>query len=349
MKRTPLVLLALALVVSLALSLAACGGSSAPGGGGSAASATVSIMTDYLPNGKYAPLVVAQKEQLYSKQALNVTIIPGKGSTLTAQAVANGQVNFGIVYDAVYALAVAKGEPIVSVGQYDAGSTFGFFVPKDSNITSIADLAGHKVIIAPGTPQALVLDGVFSLAGISPSSVQRLSLAPAVADSAYVSGTGDALAEELTYAPLIQPKRPSRALPWAAVGFQLPDYSIVVNQSYLQAHKDVVARFLKATYQGITDALADPSRAVAGYAADNPTLQTDVIAGEFNNMSPYWCSTAMQKAGEVYGYHNGAAWTAGVSLLQKVAGLSSSISAGNLYTNIFFESPYLVSTVKCQA
>src|ERR1051325_3020439 len=108
-------------VLCSATGVVACGGNSngnggAQGGSGSSAKGltTVTFETDYLPNGKYVPFAYGLEKGYFRQEGINLQMKYGRGSGLTAQAVATGKVDIGMVDSGVLALAVSKGAPLKS-------------------------------------------------------------------------------------------------------------------------------------------------------------------------------------------------------------------------------------------
>src|SRR3546814_9241737 len=107
----------------------------------------VKFQMDFVPQGLYAGFFYAKAKGYYAAENLNVELIDGKGSALAIEAVANGNVDIIDASSGIAALAIGQGREIVSVGMFLAKSTFGFFVPENSGIKSIKDLAGKSVEI----------------------------------------------------------------------------------------------------------------------------------------------------------------------------------------------------------
>ncbi|TAM92561.1 MAG: hypothetical protein EPN43_02265 [Jatrophihabitans sp.] len=324
----------------------------APGGHSSQSApppmVTVTFETDYLPNGKYAPFIYGQDQGYFRQEGINLDLKYGRGSGLTASAVATGNVDIGMVDSGVVATAIGKGEPIKSVGLYLGMNDFAFYVPNDSPIKSIADMKGHSLIAPPGTPQAVVAPAVFKLAGLKDGDVKFLAIAAALGDSSYAKGQGDAIGEAVNFAPIFQKTRPSRELPWVDVGYKMPGFSIVVSTSTLSSEPDVVARFLKAMYRSLVAALDDPTAAAAAYAKSQPTLEQGLVEPEWKLLIPYFCSDAQVAAKVPIGYQEASDWSAGISILQQTGGVPQSVTADSVYTNSLFDQNH-VSTQACSS
>src|SRR4051794_18693403 len=117
MRRIALIGSCLALAASVTAA-AGCGredaGSSSGGQGGGTEKVTFRL--NWVIAGNHAPLYLAQKQGFWKQCGLDVSMAAGKGSSDTAQLVANGSQDFGLT-DAVSVVAGrARGLPIKSLG-----------------------------------------------------------------------------------------------------------------------------------------------------------------------------------------------------------------------------------------
>lgn len=300
---------------------------------------TVSFETDYLPNGKYSPFIYGQEKGYFRKEGIKLTMSYGKGSVLTADAVATGKVEIGMVDSGVLTLSVGKTHsPLKSVGLYYARNDFAFFVPDTSPVTKISQLAGKSLVVAPGTPQATVTTAVLALATLSPKSVHEISVSPSLADSTYAQQKGDAIGEAVNFSPIFEKTRPSRPLPWVSVGYKTPGFSFAVTDHTLQTKPGVIARFLTATYESEVASLEHPTAATAAYAAKNQTLASTLIKKEWTLTKPYICTPTMVEHNADVGDQTPAQWSTAVKVLKQYETLPSSVTAKNIYTDQLFKS-----------
>ena len=326
------------LLAAIALLLAA---------GGASAQTKVRFQMDFVPQGLYAGFFYAQAKGYYAAEKLDVELIDGKGSALTVENLAGGNIDIGEANSGVAALAIGQGREIVSVGMFLGKSTFGFFVPRDSGITSIKALSGKSLVMTPGTPEALLLPAVFKLAGVDfDTDIKKISVEAAQKLTTYARGVGDAMVTSLPYGDaIVQPLRASNTLPWTGAGFVLPDYSFLVQRSTLQTHPDMIAAFLRATYRGLAEATAHPDEAVADVVKARPLVKPSVAKDQWREYITYFCSDGM--AGKPLGEHSPEDWSRGLKTLQEYAGLKGPLDAGRFYTNAFFTGANPVSKTTC--
>lgn len=100
----------------------------------------------------YDPVYIAKDKGFFEKEGIDVEIVDVvAGGATSAQMVANGSVQGGLLSNMAIANAVGNGLPIIAVS--DIQSAFNdspleeFFVRKDSEIKTIKDLKGKKIAI----------------------------------------------------------------------------------------------------------------------------------------------------------------------------------------------------------
>jgi len=317
------------------------------GTAGAAAQTKVRFQVDFVPQGLYSGFFYAMAKGYYAAEKLDVEMVDGRGSGLTVEAVASGNVDIGEANSGVAALAIGQGRDIVSVGMFLGKSTFGFFVPQNSSTNSIKSLAGKSLVMTPGTPEAFMLPAVFKLAGVDfDKEVQKIAVEAPQKLTTYARGVGDSMVTSLPYGdPIIQPLRASRTLPWTDVGFVLPDYSFLVKRSTLQAQPQMIAAFLRASYRGMNDATANVDEAVGIIVKARPLLKPDVTKQQWLNFIKFFCSDGMD--GKPLGWHSPDDWSRGLKVLQEYAALKGPTDADRFYTNTFFTGDRLVSKTAC--
>lgn len=295
-----------------------------------------------------APFSYADELGLYADEGLDVTIEDGSGSLLTAQDVAAGNTDVGLVGGSAAAQGIDSGMEIISVGMLYGRSSFGVIVPDDAGIASLQELAGHSVVTSPGSPETIMLPAALRKENVDQSQVSIISVDASAKVSTYIGGQGDTLGTAVPFfMPIIGDTRPSSGLLFEDVGAGFPDFSLVVRRETLQDQPEMIASFLRATYDGLDAALEDPSAAVGSLAAiretmDNLPAQTQQLA----NYEDFVCSEEM--SGQPVGWHAEEDWTAGLVVLQEFGNVNGDVEdLSQFYTNEFFEGPDTVSEQTC--
>jgi sulfonate transport system substrate-binding protein len=104
-----------------------------------------------------------------------------------------GAIDFGIAGETPPIFAQAAGAPLVYLA-YDPPAPRGeaILVPKDSAVTSVADLRGKKVALNKGSNVHYLLVKALEKAGLKYTDIQPVFLAPADALAAFTRGSVDA-------------------------------------------------------------------------------------------------------------------------------------------------------------
>src|SRR5580704_9756239 len=109
------------------------------------------------------------------------------------QAMGSGAIDIGGVGDAPPVFAAAGGEKIAIVGAYQANPLgSALLVPKNSPITSVAQLKGKRIAVAQGSSADYHLLTVLTKAGLTVHDVTLTYLQPAEGLAALSSGHVDA-------------------------------------------------------------------------------------------------------------------------------------------------------------
>lgn len=355
MKRTHL-RAAVVAVVAAAVTLTGCSSSTSGSTGTSSDAPTtitsVNLLTDFVANGVQSPFFYGIEKGYYKDEGIDLKVTAGTGSGNTVTAIAGGQADIGDALSVNYAQAVAKGTKLLAVGWYRANSAFAFFCDEKLDIKTAAQLKGHSILTPTGGAQTAFLPSVLEAAGLSTSDVTIDAVDSKTVGSTYAGGQDDCIVQTLGDAPTYQTKRPSTTISWTDAGFTIPGFAFFVTQDYYDAHKDVIAAFLTATYKSIAESVTDPTAAVSAFTAANPTVDPTLAAAQFEASSVVYCTTAEASAGSVFGSMSDDEWTSLVTRLNgnpDLLGGATISDPKSLYTNEFFTGSDPVSTTACSS
>jgi NitT/TauT family transport system substrate-binding protein len=136
-----------ALVTLAAFSLTGCGSGST--GSSSGDGKAVSVKLAASPNASAVAIAVADKEGIFKKNGLAVSITKIDNQQLMPAAIASNQYNFSNITPPLFLNAVLQHLPVIAAAggnmENKADPQFGLMVPKDSPIKSLSDLRGSKV------------------------------------------------------------------------------------------------------------------------------------------------------------------------------------------------------------
>jgi sulfonate transport system substrate-binding protein len=146
---------------------------------------------------KYGTLIIAQVrgdlEKKLAEKGVKVTWNEFPGGPQLLEALSAGSIDFGTTGEAPPVFAQAGGSPLVYVGvEPPAPAGEAILVPKDSQIMTVADLKGKRVALNKGSNVHYLLVKALEKAGLKPSDITSVFLAPADGRAAFESGKVDA-------------------------------------------------------------------------------------------------------------------------------------------------------------
>src|SRR6478609_6225093 len=110
----------------------------------------VTLMLNWYLYSEHAPFFLGREKGFYADEGIDLEIQEGRGSAVTAQAVAAKSATFGYIDVTTMIKAAAKGAPLKSTGvlfQVSPMSVMGF---SEKGIKAPKDIVGKTVAVTPG-------------------------------------------------------------------------------------------------------------------------------------------------------------------------------------------------------
>jgi hypothetical protein len=161
--------------------------------GSAQAADKVVLMLNWYVYGEHTPFFYGKAKGFYADQGIDLEIQEGRGSAMTAQAVAAGTVGFGYFDVPTMIKAAAKGAPLVSVGvllQKSPMSVMGF---TDKAITKPEDIKGKTVATTPGDSLSQIWPFFLQKTGLKESDFKTVSGDAQTKLNAVINGQADLL------------------------------------------------------------------------------------------------------------------------------------------------------------
>lgn len=255
--------------VALVLALAACS-SGAPdgGGGGGGATRALTPFTFQLqqpPNGSNAGFASGVKQGYYQDLGLDVKIVPGTGSSVTAQMVASGKENIGYADSSATTQLIAQGAPLVVLATILQSNPNEVIALKESGITSISDLKGKKVGTPVPSSQATMLPLFLKANGLSDKDVTLVNLAPTSLVQSLLQHKVDAILGSIdTYQVQVQQQYKGEIFTamFADHGVATVSTSIFANKDWAAKNADAVKAFVAGSLKGWAYASTKPEKSI---------------------------------------------------------------------------------------
>lgn len=194
----------LIVLVAAALALAGCGSSGGDASDGPEAKIKLAIGTPSW-NAGFAPLAVAEAEQYFADENLNVTVELFPSGTQIAQQVVSGQADVGLVTPEPVAIGVAKDVNLVYFAQYWTRWIYSISTIS-SDVETLEDLPGTKVgVTAVASSGSTFMRTAMEMQALDPESVSLVPIGGGAQQlNAIKNGEVDALAMWDTQYQIIQ-------------------------------------------------------------------------------------------------------------------------------------------------
>jgi NitT/TauT family transport system substrate-binding protein len=233
----------------------------------------VVLMLNWYVYSEHAPFFLGKERGFYDAENIDLEIQEGRGSGVTAQAVAAGSATFGYIDVPTMIKVASKGAPIRAVGvalQVSPMSVMGF---ADKNIKTAKDIVGKTVAMTPGDSMSQIWPLFLKKTGLKDGDYKVVSGDAQTKLNAVINGQADVLLgyvmdqniklQDATHKPV-------QVVRFADYGVNLVSSGIVASKDTLASKPDVVKRFLRATTRALEEAEKNPEAAVDATLKANP-------------------------------------------------------------------------------
>ena len=335
-------LVALTLIVAV-VTLAACGGSSDKKETTATPppQAQTSVQFSWVHTIEFAGFYEAEANQLYQNVGLTVDLRSGgydaDGNFIDPiQSVASGQADFGIVGGDALLLARAQGQPLVAIATIYQQNPVVLIALASAGITRPQDLVGQRVGVQQGTVTEREYVALLTAQKIDRRSITEVPLTTFTLDP-LLNGELDVYPGFVTNQPVTlrqDGQDISMILP-GDYGIDLYANVIFATEDTIANRADLVERFLKATLQGYTAAVADPAGAAKLSVAHNPDLTVENETASMQASLPL-----IQPAESQIGMMNGGVWEFMQNVLIEQGLLAEPLDLEQAYTLTFLKAIY---------
>ncbi len=302
---------------------------------------SLKVRTDWLPWGIHAGLFLAAQKGWFKDAGLDVQLSDGKGSSLTLQQVATGDVDVGQVQLAAMALARSIGLPVISIAGLARQGDLAAIVPDDEpTLTDVKSLRGKTIVYAASSAWGPLVDLFLKSGGLTRSDVTLLNVDQTSLLSLYATKKADAVLSTLPFAkPTADRLRASHAILTSDAGITLPSYGLVVNSTTYQAKSETLKKFVPIVVRAwayIYDGNpAHIDEAVQAIASQRPTdkLDLSIIKDQIIDFKPFfWTKNTQDKP---IGWQSPEDWQATITMLEQVKSIKPGSKPSDYFTNSF--------------
>jgi putative hydroxymethylpyrimidine transport system substrate-binding protein len=301
-------LLALALALAAAATLAACGERSEPTA--APKQKPLSLMLDFFPNADHAGLYAAIAQGDFAKAGIDLHVQTPSDPASPLKLLQAGRVDLAISYEPELLLARERGAQLVGVGAIVQKPLTAIIAIKGSKVRSAADLA-HRTVGTAGIPyQSAYLHTVEQHAGVAPSSVKEVNvgfnLVPAMLSKRVAATLGGFWNYEGVQLRLAH-KQPT-IIRMETAGVPTYDELIVVARAdTAKKHGEQIRRFMQALSEGYRALKSDPEAGIQPLLKANKDLDPKLQLASVEATLPVFFPSDSSKP---FGWMDPAQWDA---------------------------------------
>jgi len=260
--------------------------------GTASAQEKVTLRLDWVNSGYHAIWYYGIDKGIFKKAGIDLEVLEGRGSAVTAQTVANGSVMFGTSDGGAVMGLISQGLPIKIVSGYLRRNPLAVIFPKSKGWKSFSDMAGARVGYSPGG-SGVLFPAVVKSAGLD-GKLQIINMEPAAKPQALLEGRVDCFESfDFLQIPLLEENgMPSDSIPYSRAGINVPGLSLIAGHELIAKNPALVRKMAALMKETIDASRADPSGAIDSLLKRAPTLNrkvvTRVLTLSFDLLEPDW-------------------------------------------------------------
>jgi NitT/TauT family transport system substrate-binding protein len=298
------------------------------------------LLLNFYSYGEHAAFAYGVVKGIYAEEGIDLTLKEGAGSGATVNAIIGDSARFGFADAGPIVRAATKDAPLKLISVPVQTSPLSIISFADRGLKSPKDLVGKKVSFTAGDSLHQAWPALLKLNGVERSQVQEVLLAPAVKQTAVMTGTVDAMGGYYTtQAGVIEreTKRKVAYFRYADFGVNALSDALFINTKYL-GDTALNCKMVKATARAWTAAGQDPDGATEALHQIFPG--TNKGAKELTRQQ--WVASwellhTRNSMGKAPGWMAREDVESLVRLLSEYGGMDKPRPAGDYYTNDFFD------------
>ena len=274
------------LLVAL-LALSGCGTT-----GGERPNETATLLLDFTPNAVHAGIYVASSRGFDEAEGVKLQIRKPSASTDALKLLQGGRADLAILDIHDLGIAREKGRDLVSVMALVQRPLAA--VLAQPSIRTPKDLEGKRAGVTGLPSDSAVLRSVVRGAGGDPDRVRETTIGFEAVKALLARRVAGATAFWNVEGVALKEKRPAmrefRVDDFGAPSY--PELVLTVTRETLEDHPSLVKAAIRALQRGYGEAQTDPESAVATMVAEEPELDADALAAEFDAVAPAFTAGA---------------------------------------------------------
>lgn len=322
-------------LAALAMMLAVASGSAIAQAGG--AKEKVLVRFTWKLKGEYAPLFVALDKGYFAAEGLDVELAEGHGAQTVLRLLAAGTENVGYGPAVALAQAVSQGMPVRVAALYQTKAPMGVISFPEVSLKGPKDLEGKRIGISVGETFTDMLTPFAKINNVDLSKITRIQMDNSARTSQFLARKVDVMSVYLSNElPVLEKKTGVKfnVMRVSNHGLNLLGASYYVSNDFAKQKPQVVAKLLKATARGYSDAIKDPKGAAEIMLKHMKVKQDlDILVAQVKAT----VESTNAPAGKPIGWQEDSDWNTQLDLLMTTGAIKERKEPGLYYTNQFLK------------
>jgi NitT/TauT family transport system substrate-binding protein len=252
----------------------------------------VILLLNWYVYGEHAPFYYGLEKGFYKDEGIDLEIQEGRGSGVTAQAVAAKTATFGYVDLPTMMRIAIKGAPIVATGVLLQKTPMSVMAIADKNIRKPDDIKGKTVAMTPGGSNEQIWPLFLKKVNLKESDFKTVSGDANTKVNAVINGQADmVLGYPMDQGMKILDATGKRvyAIKFADYGIELVSSGIIAHKDLVKDNPDLVRRFMRASSKAVEAAVKDPQGATDAILKANPKAgKRDTLLEGFQQTTQFY-------------------------------------------------------------
>jgi NitT/TauT family transport system substrate-binding protein len=294
------------------------------------------LILDWLPYGSHVGIFAAEDKGFYDQQNLAVNLQRGFGSADTVKRSGAKEADFAFADLPSAIVGRSRGTKIKSVGVHFDKGLNAVYVLKSSGVKTPKELEGKTFGDTAGGATRTLVPAFMGANGIK--NLPWVPMTPAAKNPSLITGKvisiGTLTINEWILRNMARKKGDDVVMfPFSDHGVDVYGHAFYVHENLLKQKPELIRRFLKATYQGIAWAVANPDDGVKLFLKRVPTRTFESVRFEWAVTVRSLMTDFAKKNGIGHIDEKKMAFT--IDTMTRLMNLPRRVAPSEMYTNQF--------------
>lgn len=296
----------------------------------------VTLRLDWKPGAQHAPFYYGKAKGYYAEEGIDLTIVPGSGSSDAVKQLGSRAVDVGLVDALVLVQAAEQRVPVKAIAAYYQRTPIVLMSPAAKPVTDPKQLlSGVKLGSKKGSA---TYQGLVALLGANKIQLEQIQLI----DIGF--GVQPLLVHQVDAMMGFSMNEPVEAekagmeiheMPIADYGVHVYGLTISSNNDFMQKHGAALAAFMRATAKAVSGAASDKSATIDALAKSVDELDRAYESKVLDKTVPYWMDKQTKANG--FGSQTDSGWQQTVDTAKSLGLVDTPPAAKDLFTTAYLQ------------